>query len=247
MSLSNPLEQFSIKKIFPMEVFGIDISFTNASLAMIMTVFAISFFMWLTISNKQLIPSKIQVFMEFLYEMILKMVKDYVGNHGQKYFPFIFTIFLFLLFGNIFGLLPYGYTFTSQIIVNFTLAGTIFLIIIFVGIFNQGFKFLRIFFPEGVPLYVAPLLIPVELISFLFKPITLSIRLFANMVAGHVMLKIFATFGVMLLGTIFIPISMASFIINVALNAFEVFVACIQAYIFTTLTCIYLHDALESH
>ena len=179
---------------------------------------------------------------ELLYEFIANMINDNIGHKGQKFFPFIFTLFTFILFGNLLGMLPYSFTFTSHIIVTFALAMFIFLFITLIGIFMHGFKFFGLFVPKGVPMLMLPLMIPIEIISYLSRPISLSVRLFANMMAGHTMLKIFAGF-VFSLGIF----GVAPLIVTVALTALEVLIAFLQAYVFTILTCIYLNEAINLH
>lgn len=243
----DPLHQFLIKKILPLQIAGIDISFTTASLAMVLSVTIICIFMLFATKNNNPIPSRLTVCLEIIHDLIFNMLKNYAGKESLKYFPFVFSLFLFILFGNLLGLIPYNYTFTSQLVVTFTLAAIVFLLVTCIGIIKNGKKFFKQFLPDGIPLYIAPILIPVELISFLFRPISLSIRLFANMVAGHIMLKVFSSFGVILMGSAFIPVSIVPLFINISLTAFEFLVACIQAYVFTILTCIYLNDALNLH
>ena len=180
---------------------------------------------------------------ELLYEFIANMINDNIGHKGQKFFPFIFTLFTFILFGNLLGMLPYSFTFTSHIIVTFALAMFIFLFITLIGIFMHGFKFFGLFVPKGVPMLMLPLMIPIEIISYLSRPISLSVRLFANMMAGHTMLKVFGGF-VISLGIVggWLPLTF-----SVALTGLEILVAFLQAYVFAILTCIYLNDALNLH
>lgn len=245
--MMDPLHQFEIKKLIPIEVMGYDISFTNASFAMVLTTFAICLFLHFSTRSKHLIPTKLQLVSEELFRFVSDLIKSYVGRGGWAYFPYVFSLFLFILFGNLLGLLPYNFTFTSHIIVTFSLSILVFVGATIAGIIKHGFHFLKLFLPDGVPLYVAPLLVPVEIISYLSRPVSLSVRLFANMVAGHVMLKIFAGFAVLLASSAFVPLAVLPVILNVAVNAFEVLVAILQAYVFTILTCIYLNDALNLH
>jgi F-type H+-transporting ATPase subunit a len=196
-----------------------------------------------------MVPGRLQSLAEAAYGFIDDMVVAQVGEEGRRFFPFVFTLFMFILFGNMLGLLPYAFTYTSHISLTFTLALMVFVLITAVSIALHGKKFLGYFFPEGAPIWLAPIIIPVEIVSYLSRPISLSIRLFANMVAGHVMLKVFATFVVMLagLGAIGPFVSIMPLAINVALVGFEVLVAFLQAYVFAILTCIYLHDAVHLH
>ena len=240
--MADPIHQFEIKKILPLELNNIDISFTNSSMFMILAVLVVSIFLILSIKNKKVIPNRFQIISELLYEFIANMINDNIGHKGKKFFPFIFTLFTFILFGNLLGMLPYSFTFTSHIIVTFVLAMFIFLFITLIGIFMHGFKFFGLFVPKGVPMLMLPLMIPIEIISYLSRPISLSVRLFANMMAGHTMLKIFAGFIVPL--GIF---GVAPLLVDVALTALEVLIAFLQAYVFTILTCIYLNEAINLH
>ena len=240
--MADPIHQFEIKKIVPLELNNIDISFTNSSMFMILSVLVVSIFLILSIKNKKIIPNRFQAMSELLYEFIANMINDNIGHKGKKFFPFIFTLFTFILFGNLLGMLPYSFTFTSHIIVTFALAMFIFLFITLIGIFMHGFKFFSLFVPKGVPMLMLPLMIPIEIISYLSRPISLSVRLFANMMAGHTMLKIFAGF-VFSLGIF----GIAPLIVDVALTALEVLIAILQAYVFTILTCIYLNEAINLH
>ena len=240
---TNPLEQFLIKSIVPLHIGGYDISFTNSSLFMVLTTALIILFQWVGVKDRKIIPSRIQSFYEISYDFIQTMVKDNLGEDGKKFFPFIFSLFLFILFGNLWGMIPYSFTFTSHIIVTGALAFIVFVLITSVGLAKHGVKFFRLFFPKGVPLAIAPILIPVEIIAYLFRPITLAIRLFANMMAGHMVLKLFGGFTVAMgVYGLFAPLPFLTFF-----TAFEVFVALLQAYVFTILTCIYLHDTLHLH
>jgi len=240
--MADPIHQFEIKKIISLELNNIDISFTNSSMFMILAVLVVSIFLILSIKNKKVIPNRFQIISELLYEFIANMINDNIGHKGKKFFPFIFTLFTFILFGNLLGMLPYSFTFTSHIIVTFALAMFIFLFITLIGIFMHGFKFFSLFVPKGVPMLMLPLMIPIEIISYLSRPISLSVRLFANMMAGHTMLKIFAGF-VFSLGIF----GIAPLIIDVALTALEVLIAILQAYVFTILTCIYLNESINLH
>lgn len=244
----DPLSQFSVKSLFPFEMGGLNLSFTNVSLFMVATVFltlGVSFF---ALRSERLIPTRIQAGTELLFNFLNDLIKSYIGHQGIPYAPLIFCLFLFILGGNILGLLPQAYTFTSQLVVTFSLACLVFISITCVGFIKHGWGFLRIFFPAGTPVYIAPLLVPVEIISYFSRPVSLSVRLFANMVAGHVMLKIFATFAAILAGSSWLgPSALLPIFINIGLFGFELLVAILQAYVFTILTCIYLNDALHLH
>lgn len=243
----DPLYQFKIKPLIPLHIGGYDLSFTNASLFMALTTLAICLVTHFATRNKRLVPNRLQVTIESLFHFIANMVTTYVGKEGLKFFPYILSLFLFILFGNLIGLIPYTFTFTSHIIVTFALALFVFIGVTIAGFIKHGAHFFRVFFPEGIPIYIAPLLVPVEIISYLSRPVSLSVRLFANMVAGHVMLKIFACFAVLLAGSSFIPAAILPTLLNVTITGFELLVAILQAYVFTILTCIYLNDALNLH
>jgi len=240
--MADPIHQFEIKELIPLEIFETNISYTNSSLFMSLAIIFITLLLLLSIKNKSLIPSRFQSISEIFYEFIANMVSDNIGDKGRKFFPLIFTLFTFLLFGNMLGMLPYSFTFTSHIIVTFVLAMFIFLLVTLLGIYIHGFKFFGLFVPKGVPMLMLPLMIPIEIISYLSRPISLSVRLFANMMAGHTMLKIFAGFIVPL--GIF---GVAPLMVNVALTALEVLIAFLQAYVFTILTCLYLNEAINLH
>jgi F-type H+-transporting ATPase subunit a len=241
--VANPLHQFEIQVVAPIEVGGVNASLTNSAIFMLITVAAVTAFLMFGMRNRRLVPGRWQSMAELSYEFIAGMVRDNVGNEGRRYFPFIFSLFMFILFGNLVGLVPYSFTFTSHIIVTFAMAAFVFLGVTIIGIVRHRLRFFSYFLPKGVPLIMAPLLIPIEIMSYLSRPVSLSIRLFANMMAGHTMMKVFAGFVVPLgiLGG-WAPLS-----IDVALTAFEFLVAFLQAYVFTILTCIYLHDAIHLH
>jgi F-type H+-transporting ATPase subunit a len=241
--VANPLQQFEIKVVAPIHFGDVNASLTNSGVFMLITVAAVTLFLMFGMRNRRLVPGRWQSMAELSYEFIAGMVRDNVGNEGRRYFPFIFSLFMFILFGNLVGLIPYSFTFTSHIIVTFAMAIFVFLGVTVIGIVRHRLNFFSYFLPKGVPLVMAPLLIPIEIMSYLSRPVSLSIRLFANMMAGHTMMKVFAGFVVPLgiLGG-WAPLS-----IDVALTAFEFLVAFLQAYVFTILTCIYLHDAIHLH
>jgi F-type H+-transporting ATPase subunit a len=228
---------------------GASVGFTQSNLFMVIAGGLIVALMVYGMRPAAMVPGRLQSLAEAAYGFIDDMVVAQVGEEGRRFFPFVFTLFMFILFGNMLGLLPYAFTYTSHISLTFTLALMVFVLITAVSIALHGKKFLGYFFPEGAPIWLAPIIIPVEIVSYLSRPISLSIRLFANMVAGHVMLKVFATFVVMLagLGAIGPFVSIMPLAINVALVGFEVLVAFLQAYVFAILTCIYLHDAVHLH
>ncbi len=241
-NMQDPLHQFFIKPIIPISVWGVDISFTNSALFMVIAIFLVLAFQYFGVRYKLLVPSRLQSMVELSYEFIANMVKDTAGREGIKYFPFVFSIFMFVLLGNLLGLVPYSFTYTSHIIVTFGLAMMVFIAVTVIGLIRHGFRFFRLFFPEGTPLIIAPILVPIEIITYLIRPVTLSVRLFANMLVGHIMLKLFSGFTVALGVYGLAPLGL-----NVIFLGFEFFVAGIQAYIFTVLTCLYLHDALHLH
>ena len=246
--MANPMHQFEIHPMFtPIQVGNMDLSFTNSSLWMVIgVVFSIIFFTLAT-KSKSMIPGRLQVMAESAYEFAENLITDNIGAGGKEYFPLVFSIFLFVLAGNIFGMIPYSFTYTSHLAVTAALAVMIFVIVLIIGIFRHGTHFFSLFVPKDVPIWMLPLVILIEFISFLSRPITLSVRLFANMVAGHVMLKVIASFCIMflvaghfaLLGIV-LPVAM-----NVIMIGFEFFIAFIQAYVFAVLTCIYLKDTIE--
>ena len=240
--MAGPLEQFEITPIVPLRLGGLDLSFTNSSLYMVIAALVATVFLVASMSGRALVPTRWQSLAEVFYEVIANMIRDNVGTAGRPYFPFIFTLFIFVLFCNVIGMIPGSYTVTSQIIVTFGLAAAIFVGVTVIGIWRHGFKFLSLFFPHGAPWWTAFILIPVELVSYLSRPVSLSVRLFANMTVGHVLLKVIAGF-IALMGIF----GVIPFIFLIPLTALEIGIAVLQAYIFTILSCVYLHDALHLH
>jgi F-type H+-transporting ATPase subunit a len=238
----DPMHQFEIKRIIPLEIGGIDASFTNASLWMMLAAGSIILFLSVAVSGRAVVPGRLQSVAEMSYEFVANMVRDNVGSDGMRFFPFVFTLFMFVLFCNMMGMIPYSFTVTSHIIVTFALAITIFLGVTLLGFVKHGVHFLKSFVPSGIPVVLTPLLVVIEIISYLTRPVSLSVRLFANMLAGHTMLKVFAGFVVMM-GVW----GIAPFAFMIALTGLEVLVAFLQAYVFAILTCIYLNDALHMH
>lgn len=238
----NPLEQFEIKRLIPLHIGQVDISFTNSALFMIVAVLLATALLVIGTRRAQLVPGRLQSVAELSYEFIANMIEENVGTEGMRYFPFIFTLFMFVLFGNLIGMVPYTFTYTSHIIVTFALAAVIFIGVTMIGLTRHGFHFFTLFAPQGVPWPLLLLLVPIELISYFIRPFTLSIRLFANMLAGHAILAVFAGF-VAALGILGIaPLAM-----DVGFMLLEFLVAALQAYIFTILTCLYLNDAIHLH
>ena len=244
---NDPTSQFQVSKIVPIEVGGIDFSFTNASLFMVATVAAATGFLYMTTSQRGLIPGRLQSVSEMSYEFIASMLREGAGSSGMKFFPMVFSLFMFILTANLLGMVPYFFTVTSQIIVTFALALFVIGTVIVYGFFKHGLGFLKLFVPQGVPGMLLPLVVTIEVISFLSRPISLSVRLFANMLAGHITLKVFAGFVASLgtLGALGIGGAILPLIMTVALTGLEFLVAFLQAYVFAVLTCMYLNDAIH--
>lgn len=240
----SPTAQFKIKALTSekFEIGGLDLSFTNSALWMAIAVIVSVSIMLIAVRKRTSVPNRGQYVVESLYLLVSNIVRENVGKEGMKYFPFIFTLFTFVLFGNLLGLIPGSFTYTSHIIVTFAMALFVFLSVTLIGIFKHGIKFLGVFFPPGAPLWTAPLLIPVEVISYFSRPISLAVRLFANITVGHVMLKVIAGFVVALGVAGIVPLATL-----VAITALELLVAIIQAYVITILTCVYLNEALHLH
>jgi F-type H+-transporting ATPase subunit a len=239
----DPVHQFEIKRLVPMQIGGLDVSFTNSALFMVIAIGLISTFMIYAMRNGSLVPGRLQSMAELTYEFVAKMVTDNSGKEGMAFFPFIFSLFVFILTANMLGMIPYSFTTTSHIIVTFALALLVFIIVTVVGFVKNGIGFLKLFVPSGAPVWLLPLLILIEAISYLIRPISLSVRLFANMMAGHMMLKVFAAF-VVGLGVVG---GWAPLFFMVAFTGLEVLVAFLQAFVFAVLTSIYLNDALHMH
>jgi F-type H+-transporting ATPase subunit a len=242
------MEQFAIKPIIPLHIGGYDVSFTNQSLLMVVVVAAAALFLTLAVKPGRLVPTRGQSMAEISYEFVANMIHSATGEDGLKFFPFVFTLFMFVLFCNFFGLIPGSFTVTSQIAVTFALAALVILMVVVVGFAKHGIGFLKLFVPHA-PLPLLFLLVPIELISFLTRPISLSVRLFANMLAGHTMLQVFAGFVIALggAGGFLSVLSVAPMFLIVAIMLLEFLVAFLQAYVFAILTCIYLNEALHLH
>ena len=241
---ANPMSQFDVYRIGPeIKVGAFDISFTNASLFMIISTVSILLVFNLGSKRNSVLPNKMQLLAELSYTFVAKMISDTAGSKAKPYFAFIFSLFMFVLFCNMFGMIPYTFTVTSHIIVTFILASFIFIGVTVIGFIKHGFGYLKLFVPSGVPAVLLPLIVVIEIISYLSRPISLSVRLFANMMAGHTMMKVFGGF-VISLGLVggWLPLSF-----SVALTGLEILVAFLQAYVFAILTCIYLNDALNLH
>ncbi|APF36882.1 F0F1 ATP synthase subunit A [Chelatococcus daeguensis] len=252
---ANPIEQFEIKNLIPLgNIGGQEIAFTNSALFMVGAVALITLGFTAATAGRSLVPGRAQAAAEMLYEFVANTLRQSAGEKGMKFFPFVFSLFMFVLTCNMLGMIPGFFTVTSHVIVTFALAILVIGTVIVYGFVKHGTHFLGLFVPSGVPAWLLPFMVVIELISFLSRPISLSLRLFANMLAGHVALKVFAGFivalgglaasggmtGVLGVAGAALPLAMA-----VALTAFEFLVAFLQAYVFTILTCIYLHDALH--
>jgi len=241
---TNPMHQFEVYRMGPeISIGGINLSFTNASFFMLVSSLLILLMLFLGTKKKLLVPTKMQLIAEMSYTFIAKMINDTAGSKAKPFFPFIFTLFMFVLFCNMVGMFPYSFTVTSHIIVTFILASIVFLGVTIIGFIKHGIKYLELFVPKGVPVVLLPLIVVIEIISYLSRPVSLSVRLFANMMAGHTMLKVFGGF-VISLGLLggWLPLGF-----SVALTGLEILVAFLQAYVFAILTCIYLNDALNLH
>ncbi len=239
----SPLEQFTIKPIVPIKLGSLDVSFSNSAAFMAVAVLISFGVMAWGVRRQAMVPGRLQSMAEILYEFIAGMLKENVGAEGRKYLPFVFSLFVFVLLGNLLGMIPYGFTYTSHIVVTFGLAFLVFVAVTLIGLIRHGFHFFTLFVPHGAPWWLLPIIIPIEVISYMTRPISLSVRLFANMLAGHTMMKVFAGF-VIALGFLggWLPLAMI-----VALTGFELGVAMLQAYVFSLLTCIYLKDAIHLH
>ena len=246
--MADPLHQFIIEPWVPLKIGEVDLSYTNSSFWMTVGLLVSSLFLSSAIGKRALIPGRAQIFAETLYEFVANMIRSNLGSKGQQYFAFVFTIFIIVLMGNLLGMLPYSFTYTSHIAVTGALALLVFFMVTIIGFVRHGLQFLSLFCPPGAPLWVTPLIVPIEIISYLSRPVTLSLRLFINMFAGHLLLKVIAGFCIAMiaslgaagfLGALF-PIGF-----NILFIGFEIFIALIQAYVFTLLTCIYLKDTIE--
>ena len=241
----DPIHQFAITDVFSTGEGGF--ALTNSALFMVLTVATITAFLLISTAGKKLVPTRAQLTAELLYEFVAGMVRSSAGTAGMKFFPLVFSLFTFILFANMFGMVPYFFTVTSHIIVTFALAMMVFLVVIGYGIYRNGFKFFKLFVPAGVPAYVLPIVVPIEIVSFISRPISHSVRLFANVLAGHITVKVFAGF-IMSLGSLgFLGFLGASLplIMTIAITALEFLVAALQAYVFAVLTAMYINDAIH--
>jgi F-type H+-transporting ATPase subunit a len=246
----SPLEQFEIHPLVTdgpnFTLMGFDLSFTNSSLWMVIALLCVYALVMMGSRHGSMVPGRLQSLVEMVYDFIADMIESNAGREGRKYFPFFFTLFTFVLMGNLLGMLPGSFTFTSHIIVTFTMALFVVVSVTIIGIAKHGLHFFSFFVPKGVPAPVLPLLVPIEILSYLIRPISLSVRLFVNMMAGHIMLKTFAGFIIALGGFYVVP-AIAPLALTVALSGLELAIAFLQAYVFTVLSCIYLQEALHLH
>ncbi len=254
---AGPMEQFEIVPLVPLRIGAFDLSFTNSSLWMVIAVGAAAALLMAATGRRALIPGRLQSVAEIFYEFIADMVRGSIGQEGMKFFPYVFTLFIFILMANLLGLAPtipfapaatHPFTTTSHIIVTFSLAMLTIAIVLIYGFAKNGLGFFKLFIPSGVPAWLLPLISLIEFVSFLSRPISLGIRLFANMLAGHIILKVFAGFIISLIGAggVFSLISIFPFLGAVAITLLEFLVAFLQAYVFAMLTCIYLNDAAHA-
>jgi len=237
-----PLDQFKLTKLVNFEVSGYDISFTNSALFMASGILLVSVFLILALRQRKLVPGRMQSSAEILHDFILKTLNDNTFGKGEQYFPLIFSVFIFILTLNLLGGMPFGFAVTSHFSITFALAMIVFLAITTIAFIRHGFKFFSFFLPQDTPIFLAPLMIIIEIFTYLTRPVSLAIRLAANMTVGHILLFVIASFIVMMgyFGWVPIPFIMI-------LSGFEFFVAVLQAYIFTILSCVYLNDAINLH
>jgi F-type H+-transporting ATPase subunit a len=244
----DPIEQFDVHTIFTIGHIGNqEIAFTNSSAYMFGSVALISLLMIGGVAVRQMVPGRIQSIAEISYEFVASTIRSNAGSEGMKFFPLVFSLFMFILVSNMIGIIPYAFTVSSHIIVTASLALLVFCTVLVYGFYKNGLKFFKLFVPSGIPIVILPLVVMIEVISFLSRPISHSVRLFANMLAGHITLKVFASFIPLLAGLgvagvagAVLPLGMV-----IALTALELLVAFLQAYVFTILTCIYLNDAIH--
>lgn len=247
--MADPIHQFKIVPLVPLHLGGVDISYTNSSLWMTVGIIVSTVMLSLAMSRKSLVPGRAQVAAEMLYDFIAGMIRENIGSAGKQYFPLIFTLFMVVLMGNSLGLIPFSFTYTSHVVVTFALASMIFLSVIVIGLFRHGIHFLSLFVPPGVPAWLFPLIIPIELISFLVRPITLCLRLTINMMVGHLLMKVVAGFSIMMIAAGIGGLIASAFpmLFNVVFIGFETLIALLHAYVFTVLSCIYLKDTVDLH
>ena len=244
--MPDPIHQFEIHRIIPINIFGWDVSFTNSSMFMLVAVLLTALFFYVAMRSRSLVPTRLQSVAEIAVEFVRNMLRETMGEDGMQFFPFVFSLFIFIFVANMLGMIPGAFSVTSHIIITAALAVLVFLTVLTVGFAKNGLGFLKLFVPPGVPIFVLPLVTLIEIISFLSRPVSHSVRLFANMLAGHITLKVFGGFVVMLLGAgIYSALAPLPLVMTIAITALEVLVAFLQAYVFAMLTCIYLGEALH--
>jgi F-type H+-transporting ATPase subunit a len=243
----NPLQQFKVETLIPLHIGGVDLSFTNAALWMMIAAATLCLVGFIAARSHTIIPKRLPYVFEALHNFVAGIVRSQLGRKGYAYVNYVFPLFLFILTANVLGILPYSFTVTSQLCVTFALSLTVCITATIIGVMKHKSGFLRTFYPKGTPGFVAPILVPIEILAFLTRPISLGARLFANMVAGHVMIKIFAAFVGLLLASPLAALGVLPLLMNTILLGFEIMVAVLQAYVFTVLTCIYLNDAVNLH
>jgi len=243
----DPLHQFQIHRLIPLSLGGWDLSYTNSALWMTLGLSTVCLFFYASLKHEALVPNRLQASAEIIFAFLSDMVKTYIGREGMPFFPFIFTLFWFVLMGNLLGLIPYSFTYTSHIAVTFSLAIVAFIAANVAGFKKHGLGMFHLFLPKGIPVFLAPLMIVIELISYLARPFSLSIRLFANMMAGHLILKLFASFSLMLGQSSLAVLGVLPLMLNIGVTGLEFLVAVLQTYVFTLLTCLYINDAINLH
>ena len=243
----NPIEQFALTPIVPIHLFGLDFSFTNSAFYMLLAAAIATGLMMLGANGGAGVPGRLQAMAEMAYEFVAGMVRSAAGEHGMKFFPLVVCLFMFIMISNLVGLIPYSFTVSSHIIITVSMALLVFFTVVIYGIRAHGLHFFKLFVPSGVPIYILPLVVAIEIISFLSRPLSHSVRLFANMLAGHITLNVFGGFVVMLLGagTLTKFVAVLPFAMTIGLDALELLVAFLQAYVFAMLTCMYINDALH--
>jgi F-type H+-transporting ATPase subunit a len=243
----DPIHQFSIRPLISIEVAGHDVSLTNSGLYMLLAVALACLLVALGARGGSGVPGRMQAMAEMAYEFIAGMVRSAAGEAGMRFFPLVFCIFFFIVICNLIGIIPYSFTVTSQIIITAAFALLVFFTVVIVGIKDHGLHFFKVFVPPDVPIYILPLVVAIEIFSFFVRPVSHSVRLFANMLAGHITLNVFGSFVVMLLGAgaLFKAFAVLPFLMTIGLFALELLVAFLQAYVFAMLTCMYLNDALH--
>ena len=244
--MPDPIHQFEIHRIIPINIFGWDVSFTNSSMFMLAAVLLTVLFFFAAMRSRSLVPTRLQSMAEIAVEFVRNMLRETMGKEGMQFFPFIFSLFIFIFVANMLGMIPGAFSVTSHIVITAALAALVFLTVLIVGFAKNGLGFLKLFVPAGVPIFVLPLVTLIEIISFLSRPVSHSVRLFANMLAGHITLKVVGGFVVMLLGAgVYSALAPLPLVMTIAITALEVLVAFLQAYVFAMLTCIYLSAALH--